>query len=144
MPDSTSRSNENGVEHLHGVARGDVDVLRQVGADGDEHRVEAAGFLLGEHVLDPVVEDDADAGVLNPADLVHQVFARQAVGGNAEMQHAAGQRTGLVDLDLMAEARQVVSCGEAARAGADDEHALAGRRRADGQRQASRAARSPR
>ena len=41
------------------------------------------------------------------------------------MQHAAGQRAGLVDLDLMAEPRQVVGRRQAARAGADHQDALA-------------------
>src|SRR5271166_7008614 len=49
------------------------------------------------------------------------------------MHHAAGNRSGLVDLDRMAEAREVVSGGEPARSGADDEDALAARRRVDRQ-----------
>ena len=64
----------------------------------------------------------------------HQVGARQPVGGNAEMQHAAGDRAGLVDFDLMAEPGQMVRGGQAARPGADDQHALAGRRGGGGDR----------
>ena len=86
-----------------------------------------ARLLLGEHVVDLVVEDDPHAHALDPADLLHQIFARQAIGGDAEMQHAAGQRPGLVDLDLMAEAGQVIGGRQAARAGADDQDALAAR-----------------
>jgi hypothetical protein len=47
-----------------------------------------------------VIEDDLHAHRLDPADLAHQIVARQTIGGNAEMHHAAGQRPGLVDLDL--------------------------------------------
>ena len=41
------------------------------------------------------------------------------------MHHAAGERSGFVDDDGVAAPRQVPGRGEAARAGADDEHALA-------------------
>ena len=52
--------------------------------------------------------------------------ARQAIGGDAEMQHAAGQRPRLVDLHLVAEPGQVIGGRQPARAGADDQDALAG------------------
>ena len=66
------------------------------------------------------------AHLLDAGDLGEQVGARQAIGGNAEMQHAAGHRTGLADLHLMAEAGEVVGGRQAARTGADDQDALAG------------------
>ena len=89
-------------------------------------------------------EHDLHAHALDPRDLVHQIGARQAIGGNAEMQHAAGQRPGLVDLHLMAQPRQMIGRRQAARPGADDQHAFAGGRRAIGTVQPSSVARSPR
>ena len=74
-------------------------------ADGHERRVEAALGLLGEQVLDLVVERDLHAHRLDLAHLLHQVGARQAVGGNAEVHHAAGQRPRVADLDGVPQAR---------------------------------------
>jgi hypothetical protein len=64
--------------------------------------VEIAGLLLGQQVVDPMVEHDLDAHVLNALDLGVQHVARQAVGGNTEVHHAAGHRPGFVDFDLVA------------------------------------------
>src|SRR5262249_45174698 len=46
--------------------------------------------------------------------------------------HAAGERAGFVDLDRVPQAREVIGRAQARRSGADDEHALAGRRGVDG------------
>ena len=54
--------------------------------------------------------------------------ARQAVGGDAEAHHAAGHGPGLVDRDLVAQARQVVGRREPRGPRADDQHLLAGGR----------------
>ena len=67
------------------------------------------------------------------ADLLHQHVARQAVGGDAEMQHAARQRPRLVHLHLVAQPREVVGGRQPARPGADDQHALAAGLAGDGQ-----------
>jgi hypothetical protein len=69
---------------------------------------EAAVFLFREHVLDAVVECDRDAHVLDAINLRLEFLARHAIGRDAEMDHAAGDRTGLAYLDLVAESPQVV------------------------------------
>ena len=117
------------VVDLAGVARGDVLTLAQVRADGEEHGVEAARRLLGHQVLDLVIEDDLDAQRRDAGDFGVEHLARQAVLRDAEMHHAARQRPRFVDHDRMTAPRQVPRDREAARAGADDEHALAGGRR---------------
>ena len=75
--------------------------------------------------VDLVVQHDPHAHSLDAGDLRHQIVARQAVGRDAEMQHAAGQRAGLVDLDLMTEPGQVIGGRQTARSGADHQDALA-------------------
>src|SRR5271166_4377148 len=86
-----------------------------MGADRDEDGVELTRFLFGENIVDFVIDDYLDAHALNLADLFHQIFARQPVRGNAEMQHAAGQRSCLVDLHLMAKPRQMIGSRETTR-----------------------------
>ena len=83
------------------------------------------GGLFGDNVLDLVIEDDPDPHGLDAGDLLHQFGARQAIGGNAEMQHAAGQRAGFVHFDRMAKAGQMVGRRQSARAAAHDQDALA-------------------
>jgi len=115
-----------GIVDAPGVAAGDVGPLGEVGADRDEHGVEAAlGLLLGE-ILDLVVEGDLDALLADPVDLAIQDVARQAVGRDAEVHHPAGHRPGVADLDVMAHQRQVMGARQAARPGTDDQHPLAG------------------
>ena len=122
------------VEDLAGVAGGDVGLLREVRADGDEHRVEFALLLLGDEVLDLVIEDDLHAHPLDAGDLAVEHVARQPVGGDAEVHHAAGDRAGLVDLHGVAHQRQMMRARQAARAGADDQDALAAGCRGDRRR----------
>ena len=55
------------VEDLPGVARRDLGALADVRADGEEHRVERAVALLGEQVLDLVIEDERHAHLLDAA-----------------------------------------------------------------------------
>ena len=100
----------DGVEHAHGVARRDIDMLADTGADGDEYRVEFAGRFFRQNVLDFVIDHDLDAHGLDAPDLAHKILARQAIGRNAEMHHAARQRPRLVDLDRVAEPREMI-CG---------------------------------
>jgi hypothetical protein len=101
-------------------------MFREVGADRDKDRVEPARLLLGQNVVDPVVGHELDAHLLDPSDLLHQVLARESICRNAEMQHAARQWAGVVDLHLMAEPRQMIGGGQSARPGTDHQHALAG------------------
>ena len=121
------------IEHLHRVARGNVHVLGEMGADRDEDGVELTSILFSEDIVDFVIDDYPDAHTLNLADLLHEILARQPVGRNAEMQHAAGQRSCLVDLHLMAKLRQMIGGRETARTSPDHKHALAGAWRFDRQ-----------
>ena len=116
----------------------------ETGADRDEDGVELTRFLFGEDIVDSVIDGYLDAHTLNLADLLHEILARQPVGGNAEMKHAAGQRSCLVDLHLMAKPRQMIGGRETARTSPDHQHALAGARRFDGSGHSRRTARSPR
>jgi hypothetical protein len=92
-----------------------------------------AGLLLGQQVVDPMVEDDLDAHVLDTLDLGVQHVARQAVGGNAEVHHAAGHRPGLVDFDAVAHPGQMIGGGQAAGTGADHQHPFAAGRGGHGE-----------
>ncbi len=113
------------VHHAAGIARRDVDLLGDVGADRDEHRVEIACGLLRQHVVDPVIETDLHPHLLHPPDLLLQLPTRHAIGRNAEMDHAARHRTGLADLDRVAQPGQVVGRRQAAGTAADHQHPLA-------------------
>ena len=109
-------------------------MLGEMGADCNEDGVELTRFLFGENIVDFVIDDYPDAHALNLADLLHQILARQPVGGNAEMQHAAGQRSCLVDLHLMAKPLQMIGSREPTRPSPNHQHALARAGRVDGQR----------
>ena len=113
------------VEHLAGIARRDLGTLGQVRADCDEAGIKPALLHLRLDVLDLVVKRDPDAQVLDLPDLGLEHVARHPIGGNAEVHHAAGQRSGIPDLDLMTEACQVIAGGQTRGPGADHEHALA-------------------
>ena len=122
------------VVDLAGVARRDVLALAEVRADGQKDRVEPAVGLFGHEILDFVVEDDLDAEVADAIDLGVEHFARQAVFRDAEVHHAARHRSRFVDDHRVAQEGQVPGRRQAARSGADDEHALArrGTRGSDG------------
>ncbi len=107
-----------------------------MGADRDESRVELPGVLLSEQVGDLVVQHDTHAHRLDAGDFLRQVGAGQTIGRNAEMQHAAGDRTGFVDLHRVAEAGEVIGGGQPAGTGAYDQDALAARRTLDARRPA--------
>ena len=119
----------HGVDDRPGVLRRDVDALGEMGADGGEDRVELPRLLLGDQVLDAVVEDDRYAERLDPPHLGGQHLGREPVGGDAEAQHPAGLGAQVADLDRVAAAGEVVGGAKPARARADDQHPLAGRRR---------------
>ncbi len=113
------------VEHVRGFARGNVRALGDVRADREERGVEAARAHRLEDVRDLRVELQLDAQVEDALHLGVEHVARQPVLRNAEAHHAAGERTGLDDLDAVAEPPQVIRRGQARGSGADDEHALA-------------------
>ena len=97
-----------GVEHTHGVPRRNIDMLADAGADRDEDRVEIAGCLFPEHVANRVVGDDLDPHRLDARDFAHEIRARETIGGNAEMHHAAGERPRFADFDMMTETRKMI------------------------------------
>ncbi len=118
----------DGVDDLAAVHRWNVEMVGDLGADRQEHGVERAGRLLSEHVVHPGVANDLHPHRLDARDLLVDPLARQAVGGNPVVHHAARLGVGIADLDVVPEAPQVVCARQAGRAGADDEHALPGRR----------------
>ena len=73
------------------------------------------------------VEDDALG--LHLLDAPVDVVLLELEVGNAVAQQAAGLGALLVDMHLVADARELLGAGEAGRAGADDGDALAGRAR---------------
>ena len=73
--------------------------------------------LVIELQLDTEVEDALDLGV--------EHVARQPVFGNAEAHHAARERSGVDDLDAVAEAPQMIGGRKPRGSGADDQHPLA-------------------
>ena len=119
----------HGVDDRPGVLRGDVDTLGEMGAHGGEDRVEPSRLLLGDQILDAVVEHDRHPERLDPPDLGGQHLRRKPVGGDAEPQHPAGLGAQVADLNRVTAAREVVGGAEPARPRADDQHPLAGRGR---------------
>jgi hypothetical protein len=96
-----------------------------VGADRQEGRIEAAGLHGLDDVVHLGVEPERHAHFDDARDLGVEHVAREPIGRDAEPHHAAGHRPGLVQLDRMAEAAQVIGGGQAGRAGADHQHPLA-------------------
>ena len=79
---------------------------------------------LGGEVLDAMLARHAHTHRRDARDLSTEHVARQAVGRDPVAHHPAGLVAGVADLDLVAEPRQVVGGRQAARPGADDQHAL--------------------
>ena len=113
------------VEHVRGFAGGNVGALGDVRADREERRVEVARAHRLEDVRDLRVQLQLDAEVEDALDLGVEHVARQPILGNAEAHHPAGERSGVDDLDAVAEAPQVIGSRQSRGSGADDEHALA-------------------
>ena len=124
----------DGVDDARGVLVGDVDPGREVRADRDERRVEAAVAHLGLEVDDAVVLLEGDAEGAQPVDLGVEHDPRQPVAGDAVAHHAARLGPAVAHRDGVAHPAEVVRRGQPARAGADDQHppAGAGRRRVEG------------
>ena len=118
----------DGVDDLAAVHGRDIEMVGDLGADAEKHRIESAGGLLGEHIVHARVAMDRHAHRLDARDLLHESFARQAVGRNAVMHHAAGLGVGIADLDLVSEAAQLIRARQPRGTSADHEHALAGGR----------------
>jgi len=82
-------------------------VIAGVGPDGDEASVDTAGVHVTDYVVDPCVHGKRSAHRLDAPDLVEEFGAREPIGGNAIMEHAAGFHHGVSDLDSVAEAAQM-------------------------------------
>jgi len=115
----------DGVQHLAGIARGDLRPLAEMRADRDEAGLEPAVSHLRLDVSDLVIRGDLDAQPLNLPDLGLEHRARHAVGGDAEVHHAARDRPGVANLHRVAEAGEMVGGRQAGRPGADHKHSLA-------------------
>ncbi len=125
-PAATVCRNDTASSDPAGVPGRDVDPLGQVRADGHEDRVEAAVPPLGGDVLDPVVQREPHAESGDPGHLAVEDVARQPVRRDAVAHHAARLTERVTYLDLVSPHRQVVCRGQAAGAGTDDQHPLAG------------------
>src|SRR5678816_3816836 len=93
--------------------------------DRDEHRVKLALLALGLQISDRTIGHHAYAEGGDPFDLGRQHIPRHPVGGDAVAHHAARLRTGVVDLDLVSEHRQVVRGRKPTRSAAHNEYPLA-------------------
>jgi hypothetical protein len=102
-------------------------VVRDLRADCDEYRVEAALRFFGENVGDPVVAQDLGAHRLDACDLPGDSLARQAIRGDAVSHHPSRLLAAIADLDLMPQPTQMESAGQSRRAGPDHQDALPGR-----------------
>jgi hypothetical protein len=112
------------VIHLAGITHRNLLALAEVRAHREKDRIETPAGLLGQEIGDFVVQDDLDADSADAFDLAVQHFPWQAVLRDAEVHHAAGHRSGLMDDDLVPAARQVPGGRETTRSGADDEDPL--------------------
>ena len=78
-------------------------------------------YLAAQRQLHSAGDDPRHLGV--------EDLARKTIHRDPVAHHPAGRRRSIPDLDFVAEPAQVVGGREAARAGANDQDALAGRRR---------------
>ncbi len=123
---SIERSTDDRVEDLRRAAGRDVGALGDVRADREERGVEPALLHGFQDVGDLAVQLQADAELRECASISASSTSRgRRYFGNAEAHHAARDRAGLVDLDRVPEAREVVGRRQARRPGAHDEHSLA-------------------
>ena len=83
-----------------------------MGADGKESGIEAAGLHRLADVRHLGIESQHDAEIEDALHFGIEHLARQAVLRNAETHHAAGVGTGFVNLDGMAQARQLIGSGK--------------------------------
>jgi len=105
------------------VNAGDGEIAAAVGADGQKNGVESLLAEFGDLKVTAgaVIEFQVDvASGKNLADLGFDDVAGETVLGDAEIEHAAGDGSGLEDSDGIAHEGEVVGGGEPDRAGADD------------------------
>ena len=122
---------------LHQIGHGEVDagevlagqlrIPRVLGAGRQQHGVKVAHEVVerqGDADIDAVVEGDALG--LHLGDAPVDVALLHLEVGDAVAQQATGARLALIDVDVVADAGELLGCGEAGRAGADHGDALAG------------------
>src|SRR4249920_2691598 len=97
-------------------------------SDGDEHRVKPALSALGLEISNGMIGHHSYAQRRDPLDLRRKHIPRHPVRGDAVAHHAARLRTGVANLHIVSEHRQVVRGREPARSTADYKHPLAGAR----------------
>ncbi len=98
----------DGIENSRGVARGDRHAASQLGADAEEHGVEAALASLAFDVVHGVVESHVHAEIDDAVDLGVQHVARESVRGDAVAHHAAEFLARVNQVDLVAELPEMV------------------------------------
>jgi len=125
LPGLHTLQETDGVENLPRIPGRNVHPLGEVGANGHENGVETTGRLFRQHVLDFVVEDNADTEVLDPPHFRVQHLPGQPIGRDSEMHHAAGHRPCLADFHLVPQAAQVIRDRQSARAGAHHQDLVA-------------------
>src|SRR4029453_1955895 len=94
-------------------------------SDRDEHRVKPTLLALGLKISDGMIGHHSYAQRRDPLDLRRQHIPRHPVRGDAIAHHAARLRTGVSNLEIMSEHRQVVRGRKPARSTADYKHPLA-------------------
>ena len=94
-------------------------------ANRQEYGIESAARLFSDEIRDLVIQLDLHAHRGNARNLGVEYLARQAVLRDSEVHHAARERSGVVDHGGVAAKDQVPGGGEAARSGANDQHAFA-------------------
>ena len=93
------------------IDAGNSQIAAAMCTHGDQHGVEALAAQVGDREVAPgrVVQLERDvAGLENLAHLRFDHVARQAVLGNAEIEHAASDRRGFKDGDGVAHQREIM------------------------------------
>ena len=116
----------DGIDNLAAIHGRNIEVVGDLGADPEEHGIERARGLFGQHVVHAGVAKNLHPHRLDARDFLVEPLTRQAVCRNSVVHHAARLGVRIADLDVVSEPAQLVGARQAGRAGADDEHALAG------------------
>ena len=116
------------VQDVRGLAGWDVGPPADVGADGEERGVEAAGLHLVRDVAYRPVQLERHAHIEDARNLGVKHVPGEPVLRDAIAHHPAGRAARVEDGDLMPQHREVVGGRQPGGAGSDDQDLLAGRR----------------
>ena len=108
--------------HAIEIDPGNAEIAAAMRAHGDEHGVESLTAQIGngEVAAGRVIQLERDvAGLKNLAHLRFDHVARQAVLGDAEVEHSARNRRGFENRDGVSHEREIVRGRESHRAAAD-------------------------